>query len=725
MKLRTLNTLMVGFALICAAGLQAAEAPKGKESAAKNDTMEVSVSPGIRYIWVKGDANRFRQDWWMNDKLSGGIESFKLQRALNDDWTLSLDGRAFFDEHDYQVRLEIANPKVGFFRTGYTEFRKYYDDSGGFYNFALVPPVTTNGPAFFALNQDLHVDIGRFWVDLGLTLPNWPQIVVGYERQMKDGTKSMIEWGTVTEILGRSSTARKIFPATKNLDETVDIVKVDVEHDIENVHLGNQFRYEKYNFNAFRVDDSNLYLPDSSPSGTVTVAESNNHHAFYNTFHAESHLNEKAYLSLAYFFGDVSGGGGSDMDTYLGGVRLLPPAVVVGRTDPRIPGRLLGTEKDWQTLAVDSDQNTHVLNVNGMFGPFFKKTTSIYGGLQGEKTDTDTRTDTQLFEGQAPDALGFNEAKNDKVLFQERLGVRFVGVPFTTLYAEGKWNQGNINLNQTEDFVPGLEDPTIANEISKRSVDTDITRQDYRIGFNTAPIAKATVSGYYRKNMRQNDYNDYTETVTEILTNGVVEAEIEDGYITRQSFDSDEVAAKLTLRPHAKLNVSFKYQYVSTRFDTEFGDAAANNQSGDYKSNIYSVSLGCSPMNRLFCTAMFSYQDTRTSSRLNGAPAVTDYRGDVYSVVAVAGYALDDKTDLQAEYSFSTARNRQDNIASVGMPYGSDYERHGVTVSLARQLRENIRVGLRYGYYNLNDRITNGNDNYSAHLLSGNCTIRF
>ncbi|MEI9963141.1 MAG: hypothetical protein WDM76_19125 [Limisphaerales bacterium] len=66
---------------------------------------------------------------------------------------------------------------------------KYYDDTGG-YNPTVIP-------SEFDLNRDLHVDIGRLWIDFGLTLPRWPQIVLGYEYQFKNGDKSMLDWGNV------------------------------------------------------------------------------------------------------------------------------------------------------------------------------------------------------------------------------------------------------------------------------------------------------------------------------------------------------------------------------------------------------------------------------------------------------------------------------------------------------------------------------------------------
>jgi len=37
-------------------------------------------------------------------------------------------------------------------------------------------PVTS-----FELNRDLYLEIGRAWIDFGLTLPGAPQMVVGYD----------------------------------------------------------------------------------------------------------------------------------------------------------------------------------------------------------------------------------------------------------------------------------------------------------------------------------------------------------------------------------------------------------------------------------------------------------------------------------------------------------------------------------------------------------------
>jgi hypothetical protein len=100
------------------------------------------------------------------------------------------------------------------------------------------------------------------------------------------------------------------------------------------------------------------------------------------------------------------------------------------------------------------------------------------------------------------------------------------------------------------------------------------------------------------------------------------------------------------------------------------------------------------------------------------------YHGDALSILGALGYALDDKTDLRAEYSFSAANNFEDNSAA-GLPYGADYQRHGVLLSLSRQLRENVVGRIGYGYYDLSEDNTGGINDYTAHLFSVACSVRF
>ncbi len=95
------------------------------------NVLQGSISPAVTFVHVDGDEEKFREDQWLSDDWSGGVQQLQLIHGLDGDWTLDLQGRAVFDENDYRLRLELVQPELGFFRVGYREYRKYYDGTGG------------------------------------------------------------------------------------------------------------------------------------------------------------------------------------------------------------------------------------------------------------------------------------------------------------------------------------------------------------------------------------------------------------------------------------------------------------------------------------------------------------------------------------------------------------------------------------------------------------------
>ena len=80
------------------------------------------------------------------------------------------------------------------------------------------------------------MDIGRAWIEFGITVPDAPRIVLGYELQFRDGTKSMLEWGPVVQ----NGFVRSIYPASKNISERTHIVKLDVSYQPRRMAPGRQ-----------------------------------------------------------------------------------------------------------------------------------------------------------------------------------------------------------------------------------------------------------------------------------------------------------------------------------------------------------------------------------------------------------------------------------------------------------------------------------------------------
>src|SRR3990172_4311006 len=85
---------------------RAADAPTDSGTA-------VTVTPIVSYVTVKGNEQRFRQDQWMKDGWTGGVEEATLHQALGKDAYLELTGRGIFDQEDYKLQLEIVKKDVG------------------------------------------------------------------------------------------------------------------------------------------------------------------------------------------------------------------------------------------------------------------------------------------------------------------------------------------------------------------------------------------------------------------------------------------------------------------------------------------------------------------------------------------------------------------------------------------------------------------------------------
>jgi hypothetical protein len=638
-----------------------------------NSPIQLTGTPEVTYAKVSGNTQKFREDVGIKEGWNGGVENGTLHYDLGKDTTLDGEGQFIIDEHDYKFQLQLTKRDVYFVRAGYTEYREYYDNQGGFYQ-----PFT---PSSFRLERDLRIDNSDVFFEAGLTLPNLPKVTVGYERQSQNGDESLVEWGGVTQ----GGKTRRIYPSSNGIKEHTDIVKLNVDYDISKVHLLDEFRYEHFSSDDTR-DDTSINL-DTKSSQTVTVHEDYHHDDFNNTFHMDSHVNDKVYWSLGYLHSSLSGHGDIQV------VSSAPPG----------PFDIGGTASPI-TVDLDSD----VLNLNSMFGPF--KGLFLYAGLQAEKTDTHGFSDALLTQSTSPATTNLIHSYENTESLSETLGMRYIKIPYTTLYAEGRWNEEQIYLDQTE-----TQDS--ASSLIMNQAETSF-RQDYRVGFNTAPIPRVTLDGRYRRYIDHDDFDYGTDTVDGYP-----------GFITAQDFTTDEVMTKLTLRPCSRFSAAFTYQLVAT--DIRTGSEAipvftpgGSLQSGNYDANIYSVSATLTPLSRWYVTGYFSLQDTRTSSFANHAPSVQTYRGNVYTAMGTTGYALDNKTDLTLEYSYSYADNFVNN-AAVGLPLGLNFQRHEVQAGVSRKISTNVVARLRYGFYSYDESSTGGFNNYIAHLASASCSVRF
>ncbi len=268
----------------------------------------LSIKPTAGWIGVHGNAQAFEEHHWVPRGWNGGAEAFQFQQHFTNGVNVRLDGHALRD--DYKLRLDIKKSELGFVRFGFTQYRKYFDDTGG-YDPLLVPSA-------FTLDRAPGLDIGRAWADVGLTLPHWPRVVLGYEYQYKDGTKSTLQWGPVGTIPAHvfGTDVKNIYPAAKDMEERNHILKLDVSHDLKGISLEDNFRVEFYDVKTRRNNTAFYNTDDGNLDRYLLAQDGYDHFQAANTFRLEKQVKNWLLLSGGYLYSRLDGTADAECDHF-------------------------------------------------------------------------------------------------------------------------------------------------------------------------------------------------------------------------------------------------------------------------------------------------------------------------------------------------------------------------------------------------------------------------
>jgi hypothetical protein len=648
------------------------------ERAEEPPVVQAAATPFLGYTWVSGDEHKFRELYWQREGWNGGLESFELTGRPAPDTKVTTTGHVF--NEDVKIVLDAEKNGLGFTRLGWTQFRKYDDDSGGYY-----PSFT---PSIYALDRDLHTDDGRAWVDLGLTLPHWPRLVLGYEYRYRDGTRSTLNWGPVSE----GAEARSIFPAFEDLSEHTHVLKLDIDYTFQNVVLSEQFRGEWYDLSSSKNEDAWFNVG----TGQMAVTRTREKQTWFqgaNTLRAESQITDWLFASAGYLYSHLDSDAAANVET--GNPAALDP-------DLAVPG--------WHSDPITLERDSQVFSVNAALGPWEALTLTL--GTQNEWTRQQgfggASMDLSLGSSPLPIPLEPERFRSDydRATFMQNAGLRFTGLPFTTLFAEARFQEETLGLFETTD---GGLNPFLLN------ADTQSDMVDYRFGFNTSPWRRVSLSAHYRNFDRQTDYDNFQKAYQGYP-----------GFMRWRDLLSQEAQTKLAWQATAWLKATLSYQWRRNQYATATEQAADSDgnpdgispggpiSAGRYEAQIPALNLTLSPWQRLYFSGTFAYQNAKTVTTANGSPSVVPYEGNIYSVIASATYVLGSKSDLAASYSFSDADFIQGNAAE-GLPLGIRYFQHAFQIGLRHRIGENKTLGLQYRFYHYNEPSNGGFNNFDAH----------
>lgn len=649
---------------------------------------QATVSPTVGWTSVSGNQKKFRELNWQREGWNGGGE-FELTDKPTPDSKVTTAGHVLLN--DDTLTLSAEKNDVGFTQFGWSQYRKYYDDSGG-YSPSFSPPI-------FSLNRDLYVDTGRAWADFGLTLPEWPRMVLGYEYQYKDGTKSTTQWGPVSN----GSETRHIYPAYKDVSEHVHILKFDLDYEVDDARLTDSFRGEWYNL-ATGQHEVSFDALGTTEMATTAANEKQTSFQGMNTVHLEKQFTDWLFASGGYLYSSFNGDASANVTT------MNPAALDSTLT---VPPPLGLNAKD-----IELERDSHVFSLGALLGPWQDLSLSL--GSQNEWTHQ-----TGFGNASVDVALPFPpfiyplsperfQSSIERSTYRQEAGVRFTKIPFTTLFAEGRFEEETTGQSEQEtgDLTPFL-----------LQTDSKSTLEDFRTGFNASPWRRVSLSGTYRYCDNRTDYNNFHKQPLGQFYDPYP------GFIRWRDLLSRQTEGKLSLQTTPWLKNTLSYQWLENKYHTatdpltDFASGLTGGISpggsllaGTYDSQTVALNSTLTPWRRLFLSTTLSYQNARTITAANNSLSVVPYEGDIYSVMASGNYILNDKTELSASYTFSLADFSQNNYAD-GLPLGINYQQQAVQLGIRRQIGKGKSVGLQYRFFHYAEPSNGGFSNFNAHAV--------
>jgi hypothetical protein len=465
----------------------------------------------------------------------------------------------------------------------------------------------------------------------------------------------------------------------------------------------------------------------------ITQRDQNEGDSFNGHFTFETRLSDKVMFTGAYSYttlsSDISGTRiiGSDYDSMYG--------------DPILT--LQSNDHGTLNLSGISDSHEHIGNLNLMWIPV-KNLTALVGFryTHQEKDTFATFLDTNTTANVAPfspanPSGGFHnipnptpragDSSNEFDNVAETFELRYAGIDHWTFYVRGDWNEewGNIHEHEV----------SATRDLGTENKDTELFYQKYIVGINWYPLPELNLAAqYYYKNA---DYkNDF-------LSAGIPSPDEEANQrLLHQEWATNDFNIRLTWRPKVPqaagtVTLVTRYDYVRTNLDTQWEISPTamptvldELRTGIITQHIFSESITWNPTARLYFQGTFSYvrdkTDTPSDIVLTGntVPSILDSQNDYWTASAAIGFALSDKTDIHAEYSYYRADNYE-GASIVGMPYGMGATQHTVGASISHELMRNVRMKLQYGYFQYRDETSGGHNNYDAHTVFSSLLFQF
>jgi hypothetical protein len=607
----------------------------------------------VQVASVRGDQHKFEAMNWLNRGYSGGFKDVSAHYQAADDITVEMSGRAIAGNNDYRGDIAITKKDFGYLNFDFKQFRKYYDTYGGIYKGWAT-----------SLNRDLFLDIGKFGVELGITVPDFPQLSVFYEHEYKDGAKSKTSWASAYSGSGVTGDQRKVAPAWMEVDEVVDIFGIKGDYETKGYHLTGE---QKWEIDTVKTHDYQQTLSMvSGRGGQIEYRQNSTIDAVAMTTMAGAdkwYLSDKVFASSAYRFMHLK-------NNQVHNLLQFTDNRLTSASNPKNDGH--------------NDQNVNSWVANVMAAPW-----NWLEGTSGFKAEFNTRDgDSYLQSGTSASNLK-GGSTSDTGKFAEEIGVRFKAIPRTALYSDLSFEQSRNHLNVSRIQV----DPTTAYAAISRDAVIYEPAITWTTGGDLQPVRFLNLTSQIQLRDKKMEFHD--STIRSTPKSGQVFLE----YLHTQTLRFTERA---TWRLASWAKTSFRYLYDDTQYTTRAAyevltrDARMHSHTFVYDVNVF-------PLPELSMTGALSQQlaetETVTStSTFATLPTIPAFTSNYYSCTFSTDYQPHEKVKLDSSLFYTFATNGGNGQSNTLVNYASEYDHYGITVGVKWQIRKDLTVEPQYSY---------------------------
>ncbi|GAB4343194.1 MAG: hypothetical protein Kow0099_21460 [Candidatus Abyssubacteria bacterium] len=577
------------------------------------------IRGGVTYYDVDGDEGRFREDRFIDDQLTGGVERFSYNQQ---NWSVSVTAVL---EDLYGARVHYIKPEVFRVDFEFDRHRKYYDRQSEPWDPTLYG--FTEG---FAKDNDDDLFADR--VDLNLEgqllLPDIPNIILGWHHWERFGDEALLRGQLTTSTIPGTPFARSLF-VINDVDGKSDTLYIEIPLTIEEKY-NFRFRqeYEDYRDDQEAVDTT---YTGGVPGPTQVFDDEPEWREFRTLFTFDSFITEGLFLSANYYHSDLENEFQRDV--------LNPGSPVNTFDDSDVENDLVS---DAVTLGLVC------LNLAENF--------TVSTNFRAERIDVNSHS-----EGLTSGTPIIFASSDEETRYGESVELIWAGLPGTTLSAAAEWEQRYWEREE----VDGEE----AANVLTRDVDIDGKFQEYTLTAVNRPHTDVRLTARYRFKDHDEDYDSKFDiaptTYPDIL------GDLEDDKTHEVTFKGDwQFLPAWTL--------TAKYQFEDGEIEWDRQDT----EGQDLRIHRVAGTIFGSPFDRVVLTGMAMYEDFSLDTPTNIPPGnqwfdgegAYDFTYESYVLFGSGTYVINDKwsTNLSYQHTQNTGKDVDNDLDEVWV--GAEYK---------------------------------------------------